>query len=291
MTTRLRISAMAAMAAIATVGSLTAVAGPAAASFAKVTPHVWVQTLDEEFNGSSLNTGLWTPQLTASSNFRNANECYVNSPNNIAVSNGMLQLTVRKEAAPFFYKSPAGGYTTQYTAGSVSTIGRFSQTYGKFEVRAKFPATTTRGLQSSFWLWPNNMVKYGSSWPWSGEIDIAEEYSTYADRAVPYLHYAYDPATVDTTTNTNIVSNYSCLISNVNAFHEYAVEWTPGTMRILYDGTTCLVDNYRTLGASPFDQPFFVALTAALGQGKNAVAPASTPLPATTQIDWVRVWE
>jgi hypothetical protein len=31
-------------------------------------------------------------------------------------------------------------------------------------------------------------------------------------------------------------------------------------------------------------------LTQALGIGANAVT-AATPLPATTQIDWVRVWE
>ena len=40
---------------------------------------------------------------------------------------------------------------------------------------------------------------------------------------------------------------------------------------------------------APFDQPFIVALTQALGVGANAVT-AATPLPATTQIDYVRVW-
>jgi hypothetical protein len=40
----------------------------------------------------------------------------------------------------------------------------------------------------------------------------------------------------------------------------------------------------------PFDQPFFVALTQALGQNGNAFDPNTTPLPATTQVDHVRVW-
>ena len=38
------------------------------------------------------------------------------------------------------------------------TYQRFSQTYGFFEVRAKFPNVTVPGLQSTLWLWPVNKV-------------------------------------------------------------------------------------------------------------------------------------
>jgi beta-glucanase (GH16 family) len=135
-------------------------------------------------------------------------------------------------------------------------------------------------------MWPQDNIATGLT----GEIDIAEEYSIGADRAVPYLHYAYDPATVDPSTGTNVVTNNYCMIDDVHAFHEYTLEWTPTSMKILFDGQTCLVDNYSTLGASPFDQQYFIALTAALGVGNNAYDPATTPLPATTRIDWVRAW-
>ena len=40
-----------------------------------------------------------------------------------------------------------------------------------------------------------------------------------------------------------------------------------------------------------FDWPSFVALTQALGVGTNAFDPATTPVPATTQVDYVHVWE
>jgi hypothetical protein len=33
-----------------------------------------------------------------------------------------------------------------------------------------------------------------------------------------------------------------------------------------------------------------IALTQELGIGGNAFNPASTPLPATTEVDYVRVW-
>jgi hypothetical protein len=42
---------------------------------------------------------------------------------------------------------------------------------------------------------------------------------------------------------------------------------------------------------APFDQPFFILLTQALGVGTNQFDPATTPLPATTSVDYVRVWK
>ncbi|MCW3041307.1 MAG: hypothetical protein JWM31_3212, partial [Solirubrobacterales bacterium] len=121
----------------------------------------------------------------------------------------------------------------------------------------------------------------------SGEIDIAEVYSQYPDRAIPYIHY--NAAALDPN-----VTNTACLIANPATFHTYAVEWTPSTMKVIYDGRTCLIDTWNPatplLRTQPFDQPFIIALTQALGIGTNAFDPATTPLPATTSIDYVRVW-
>jgi hypothetical protein len=41
----------------------------------------------------------------------------------------------------------------------------------------------------------------------------------------------------------------------------------------------------------PFNQPFFINLTQALGIGTNNFIPGVTPLPATTEIQYVRVWQ
>jgi hypothetical protein len=56
----------------------------------------------------------------------------------------------------------------------------------------------------------------------------------------------------------------------------------------------CLADHSSSASPltdpAPFDEPFYICLTQALGIGTNAFIPGSTPLPATTSIDWVRVW-
>lgn len=251
----------------------------------------WTCTFADEFSGNSLDTTKWSPITTASTGLTDGGDCYVNSPNNVSVSGGYLHLTVRQEAQPFTCNSPYGSFTTQYTGGSVTTSNKFSQTYGLFAVRAAFPASVTAGLQSSLWLYPQK-PSYGA-WPASGEIDIAEQYSLYPDRAIPYVHYTYDQSQVDSLSNLNVVTNNYCMIDDVTAFHTYQVEWDPGTITISYDGQTCLVDDYQSAqgGTAPFNQPFFMTLTQALGIGTNAVQPGVTPLPATTTVDWVHIWK
>ena len=241
----------------------------------------WVCTFVDNFDGTRLDGSKWIAQQTLTSGYQNGGECFVDNPNNVSVSGGALYLTTRREASSFLCAYPGGGYLTRYTSGMVSTYGRFAQAYGRFEIRAKFPAAKVAGLQSALWLWPVDPNKYGA-WPGSGEIDIAEFYSQYPDRVIPYLHY--DSAADDTT----LTNNY-CMISDVSAFHSYVAEWTPTEITIKYDGQTCMSHTLSD-GSKPFDQPFMVALTQALGQGSNAVTD-STPLPATTAVDFVRVWK
>lgn len=253
----------------------------------KDTGGFWQCTFFDDFKGSSLDPSKWIPQRTDRSGFGDGTSCFVDSPNNVSVSNGTLKLTSREETSSFTCNDPLGNFTTRYTSGMVSTWGRFSQAYGRFEVRAKISPTQVKGLQSSLWLWPLDASRYGA-YPASGEIDIAEMYSAYPDRAIPYIHYksaSSDP----NVTNTN------CLISNLSAFHNYAVEWTPSSIKIIYDGNTCLIDHWNPTNSltqpQPFDQPFLIALTQGLGSGGNAFDPVTTRLPATTEIDYVRAWD
>jgi beta-glucanase (GH16 family) len=258
------------------------------AAIAKPTGGTWQCTFADEFSGTSLDTGKWVAQQTESTGYTSGlTACFENNPNNVSVSNGTLKLTARREAAPFMCKDPYGWFPTQYTSGMVSTANLFSQAYGRFEVRAKLSPAAVRGLQTSLWLWPLKSNRYGA-YPGSGEIDFAEMFSNYADRAVPYIHY--NPAGYDPN-----VTNYNCLITDLSAFHTYAVEWTTSYIKIIYDGRTCLTDYWNPAWPlskpQPFDQPFIIALTQALGQGTNAFDPIRTPLPATTEIDYVHAWK
>lgn len=245
----------------------------------------WTCSFDDELNGTTLDLTKWAVQLTSLGGFTTgtpwARVCYINSSSVIAETGGFLYLTVRKV-------SPAvrcGRFSSAYIGGSISGIGKFAQTYGRFEVRAMFPSSTIRGLHSALWMWPVNPTKYGAE-PKSGEIDIAESYSNRAGFAVPDIHY--QPKVKDPN-----VTNYNCAIT-IGHFHTYTLVWGVGTMSIAIDGKSCVVDTWNPaaplISPQPFDQPFFMALTAGLGMGADSYE-SVTQLPATTSIDYVRIWK
>ncbi len=259
-----------------TVGSPIASAQPTCNGNPDGLSGAWTCTFDDEFSESSLNTQLWQPMWTATSAYVAGPDCYVDIPQTISVSGGYLNLSVVK--VPPFTCVP--GYTSDYQAGMVTSSVLFDQTYGAFEVRAKIPYATVPGLQETFWIYPQNLT-YGP-WPASGEIDFGQFYSQYSTLDVPYIHYTLSAADPNVTA-------YNCTIDPTQ-FNTYEVDWTSSSITILYNGNVCLVD-HPIGGPAPFNEPFFLALTQALGfSGSNAVT-ASTPFPDTTQIDWVRAWE
>lgn len=248
----------------------------------------WKCTFADEFSGRSLDSSKWMAQTTASNGFHTGVDCVVDSSNNIAVANGTVRLTVRKEKSPFTCKSPYGDFTTQYTAGGIMTWGRFAQTYGRFEFRVKFPDTKVAGVQTALWMYPTEH-NYGA-WPASGEIDVAEYYSVYPDRAIPYLHYNTDSTIAS---GVSEVTNWGCTMDNPSAFHTYVAEWTVTGIKISFDGNVCTDHAWNPsaplTAPQPFDKPFAIIMSQVLGVGNNAPTD-STPLPATTEVDWVHVW-
>ncbi|MBO9520096.1 MAG: glycoside hydrolase family 16 protein [Nocardioidaceae bacterium] len=243
----------------------------------------WTCTFADDFTGTSLDRTKWYVQKTATDGYTNGGECYVDSSNNIGVSGGLLTLTMRKGSIAKTCTKPNGSsFKTKYTSGSVTTLDNFTQAYGRWEIRAQFQNTKVPGIQSSIWMWPQTQ-KYGP-WPLSGEIDIAEWYSKYYDRVIPYLHYGWDFIDPNATSNT-------CLLA-VGAWHTYVLEWTPSSITISYDGKTC-IRNTKWMGDSgtsaPFDQPFMVALTQILGSGNNAPV-WNTPKTSAMKVDYVKVW-
>jgi beta-glucanase (GH16 family) len=242
---------------------------------------LWECTFADEFSGSSLDRSKWLPQTNFATGTSSAasRSCHVDDPDNVAVRNGFLQLTVRKESTPVTCR----GAPANHTSGQVSTYHRFSQQYGRFEARMKVNFTwgSIPGLQESFWMWPDDRVTSDVKWPAAGEIDVAELYSQFNRYVVPFLHY---------TANNNGgpkpgVNTAYCSAAR-GRFNTYTLTWTPSTLTILVNGKTCLVN---TSGDPAFQKPYILALTQALGVGGNALT-SRTPMPATMSVDYVRVW-
>jgi beta-glucanase (GH16 family) len=248
---------------------------------------VWRCVLSDEFDGSRLDLTRWTVVTTAESEFSSgippAYACYVYDPRTISVAGGYLNLSVVK-TDDMIECGGAAAQPTEYLGGAVSTKHRLAQTYGRYEIRAKFPTDEDPGLQSSLILTPDD-PQYGER---SGEIDIVEFFSKWRDRVIPFVRY--DRAEDDPT-----ATNENCTVADPDQFHRYAMEWTPSRIDVWVDGRPCLSTTWDKgtdlKRPAPFDQPFVLSMFQALGVSKAAFDLEDPPdLPATMQVDYVHIW-
>jgi beta-glucanase (GH16 family) len=245
----------------------------------------WSCSFVDDFGGNELDGDKWLIGETAWSGFRTGMTCYVKGPKNLAVRRGALELTARREPRPFTCQSPKGDFATQYTGGHVTTRGRFSQTYGRFEVRAMFPTARTSGVHGGFWMYPVNHT-YGA-WPNSGEIDVAEWWSADPTLVLPSLHYSGRDWRYD--------SGWNCRVADVSSYHTYTVEWLPTEVSFFIDGSLCFTrtptPDSPLVAPQPFDHPFNPILNMGVGgaSGTNQVSSA-TELPGTYSVDYVKAW-
>jgi beta-glucanase (GH16 family) len=239
----------------------------------------WKCTFSDDFSGNTLDRSKWLPQTSYKAGALFAYACYVDDPSTVNVANGSLNLAVRRSPSPVNCGFLS---VTGYVAGMVTTYHLFSQQYGRFEARIRNTATSYPGLHEAFWLWPDDRVASTAVWPYAGEIDISETYSPHPDLSIPFLHYSADTQGATPGLNTA----WDCTAYR-GQWNTYAVEWSPTRVEIFVNGKSCLVN---TSGDPAFQKPYIVALTEGLGSLGNDYD-GRAPLPATMNVDYVRVWK
>jgi len=243
---------------------------------------LWSCTFADDFSGTTLDRSRWTVATRYVTGSSSAFACAIDDPSVVSVANGALNLSVRQVADPVPCDIVTPGATTQYVAGTVSTAQSFNQKYGRFEARIRNTATSFPGLHEAFWLWP--VDQGGKSWPDSGEIDVSETYSVYPDLSFPYLHAASDSQGATPGFNTA----WNCAAKRGD-WNTYALEWSASRIEFFVNGRSCLVN---TSGDEAFRKRYIINFTQGIGPEDMGNMPvAGTPLPATYQVDYVRVWQ
>jgi beta-glucanase (GH16 family) len=242
----------------------------------------WQLVWNDEFLGSEINTNNWTFGIGTGPPYpgwgNNELEYYTSRPENAYVSDGVLNIVARKE-------SHLG---SSYTSAKLTTLGTFSQTYGRFEFRAALP--TGQGYWPALWMMPLGSV-YGT-WAASGEIDVMENTGGEPENVLGTIQFGGE--------SPNNTQSYGPEYSfgpgtSVLDFHVYALEWTNNAMRWYVDSQLFETQtNWWSSGApypAPFNQPFYIILSLAVG-GNFALAPTpGTVFPGYMKVDYVRVYE
>jgi beta-glucanase (GH16 family) len=210
-------------------------------------------------------------------------------PDNAAVRAGFLIIEGRRERVPNpRYQAGSGDWKTnrelsEYTSASLNTRGKQSFRFGRFELRARFPAYA--GLWPAWWMLGND-----GEWPSNGEIDILEFYQG-------SLH-----ANFVVGTTTRWVGNWDAVATSLSAlgdadwdarFHVYRMDWTETRIVLSVDGrelNALELDELRNPdGQSPFLNPAYTLINLAIG-GQAAGDASAVPFPVRYEIDYVRAF-
>lgn len=252
----------------------------------------------DEFNGTALDTSKWSYELGYYMNNdpntwgwgNNEMQHYTNSPNNINVAGGTLNITTFVE--PKSFPQDPNRYA-QYSSGKINTKGKFSLQYGRVDIRAKLP--TGNGIWPAFWMLPTDN-RYGN-WATSGEIDIMEVRGRLPNIATAAIHYGgewpnnrYSSGEYQFPSGQNVNSDY----------HVYSLVWEEDNFKWYVDGKCFLKitkEQWYSVAApnnpnAPFDQPFYFIMNLAVGgHFDGGLLPNANDLPATMKVDYVRVYK
>jgi beta-glucanase (GH16 family) len=224
-------------------------------------------TFAEECNGTAVDPTKWLSEWGL---YFGTDVDFMRDGRQISMGGGLCTITAERKP------TPSG---RPWASGLMSTRHRFSQAYGRFEIRAKLPKG--QGLWPAFWLLPQD-PGYGPP-----EIDVMEAWTnpigtSPIDAATTSSHIHYGPPGYDPDLFHSIWHKADDFTQD---FHTYAAEWRPGSLTMIIDG----VEHGRITQNVP-STPMYLIVNLAVGNEHYGRPDGSTPSPSRLLIDYVRVF-
>ena len=242
-------------------------------------------TWSDEFNGTAVDLTNWRFEGTnVIGQMNGEQQYYQDNGANAWVANGKLTIQARKEAM--------GGL--RYTSARMTSKGKREFQYGKIEAMIEVPMST--GAWPAFWMLGANDGDPNFRWPKCGEIDIMERVNN--EDFVHSTQHWYDPN--DYADNGHVMEYKTSkpLSNGGGGYHKYTIEWDDVSISTWVDDVK--YHDFPTNGmTSPtphptdaYKKPFYILLNLALGgQMTGYVQPDESKLPASMNVDYVRVYD
>jgi len=174
-----------------------------------------------------------------------------------------MTISARRPAADLPY---LGGY--RYTSGVLTTQSSFAQTYGYFEVRARFRrARAVARLLAA----PQD-----NTWP--PEADVMEQIGSSNSYVSNGVHSAVNNAVYVHGTYVN--ANTS------QGFHTYGMDWTPQTITFYFDGQ----QTYQVATPADMNKPMYMLLDSRSRHLARLPDATTNWSAADYKIDYVRAY-
>ena len=226
----------------------------------------WTLTFDDEFSGTSLDLTKWQPNWLGSNNKTvtpppNSADLNCTAPAQVTEGSGVLNLAGVARSC-----RANNGKTYPYASGLVNTYNGYRFTYGYAEARIYIPPTAS-GVPADF---PAFWADGTGTWPSTGELDVMEALGGCG----PGLGFHF---------HSNLGSFGGCAsMSSATGWHTFGADWQSGMVTYYYDGVQVGQVTQGITGS-----PMYLILD-------NCIDPTyggPTTVPATLQVDYVRVWQ
>ncbi|MEK7571914.1 MAG: glycoside hydrolase family 16 protein [Patescibacteria group bacterium] len=246
----------------------------------------WRLVFSDEFTGNALNLSKWqmcNPSFASSCNpYNNEQQKFNVSPtnnSNVVVSGGQLHLIATRTNGQIM----SGMVSTGPNKFGYNLPGYqpFLYTYGYYEGRVKMPKG--QGFWPSLWELPDQDVNGG--WPGSGEMDVVEIKGANPSQLYFTAHWAGGGG----------CGNHACSPQQITvadtsaAFHTFGLDWQPTGLTWYFDGEK--IGNTVTDPGAIKNHPFYIMANFSVGGDFDGNVDASTPFPASMDIDYLRVWQ
>lgn len=235
----------------------------------------------DEFNSS---LSKWTVRDDATHGVLSYDRAIIKKEN-ATTKDGVLTIKGKRMDKPVIKSG-----TREFSTGYVDSIGKFSQKYGRWEMRAQLPLTkgNAKGVWPAFWLRPDG-AKTG------GEIDIMEAYGTPHSANTSFDPFNRSEGTLHYDQSGKSKTNSWIPVTDLSGgYHTWAFEWTPEGMTWLFDGKP-----YKTVkraGNAAYEKAFetaakfHVRLNMQYGSPYWGMPDSTTKDTADFKIDYVRAW-
>ncbi len=253
-----------------TAAAVTCPTGPAPTGV----PGNWCSVLDDDFDGTSLNSSLWNTQYPwgEDNNGDGSENCYL--PSNVALDGQSHLVLTGRRGQVHGTGSNGKAKTWPYSSGQVNTYGKFSMTHGVLEIRAQVPAGL--GTWPAFWSLPAN-----SSWP--PEVDVMEVYGVEPGTVDMSYHWGTERTPREKDSETTLPGGHAFS----SHFHVFGCAITEKAITWYLDG----VEQWSFTSTSEIAQLVPLYLVCNLAIGGSGGDPDDTPMPVQYVVDYIRAWK
>ncbi len=231
---------------------------------------------DEEFNGSSLDTSVWSYRGEGTQR----DDCFIDS-SAVHVANGYARISI-------YTANNAQGVPTNYCGAITTQNGSFLHAYGYWEANVRYQYQ--QGIQCSFWIQsPTVGATIGNPQQSGVEMDVFE-----------HTHFNATPTGYDHAVIWNGYGAYSQSASHVGTlsnlndgnFHRFGLAWTPGNLTFYVDGQQTW--SLSASDAAISDIAEYIILDTELPNASYVPAGGYGPLGSSTNayldVDYVRIY-